>query len=612
MMNLYGAWFRPLAVSRRPVGDLFYRVLFGAAGLNPLPYRIACYALLCANLGLLYILCRKLSASREVAALACLLGAYLAHLADLYYSTDTVYDLLCFLFYFLAFICYAEVCSRAWPWRTLVLTLYLVALGAKEMAVTLPVFLALYDLIYDPPAPNLAATRAWTGRELRRLSPFAVVTVGYILLKTVGPGRVTANSDFLPRVSWQVLIDGWKHYAFDLFYGAIAFTGPRVVLLWAVLLAIVLALRKRDLLFALCVILIGILPVVLIPDRGFYAVYLTLPGWYLLAARSLTTARHRLLPRAGAAAPAILFLLVAACLVPLHLRQKPRGNGWVAEAHESVRCTLPPLRYYDVPRAASASATKTSRCVTSRAHPPLPPARSTTASSPTPTSSSPCSHPPARPLAHPQAVFSALNRIPQPANSLRRSNWTCFRYSEGCMQLADFDYHLPEERIAQEALADRSASRMLVVHRHEDRWEDRAFRDLPGYLHPGDCLVLNDSRVFPARLFGHREGIHALPIGKNNPKIREHLSGAVEVFLLRSVSPGGRDLQALVRPGRKLPVGERITFAEWLEGEIVARGEFGERTVRFHGASDLYAAFERIGHVPLPPNIKRADSPADP
>src|SRR5260370_1410440 len=120
-------------------------------------------------------------------------------------------------------------------------------------------------------------------------------------------------------------------------------------------------------------------------------------------------------------------------------------------------------------------------------------------------------------------------------------------------------------------------------------------RDLPEYLQPGDCLVVNDSRVFPARVFGHRAGLHALPIGKNNPKIREYLSGAVEVFLLRSVSGDGRDWQALVRPGRKLPVGERIRFEEGLEGEIVARGEFGERTVRFHGASNLYAAVERIG-----------------
>src|ERR1035437_7365714 len=87
MMNLYGAWFRPLAESDRPVGALFYRALFDAFGLNPLPYRIACFAILSANLTLLYILCLRLSGSREVAALACLLGAYHAHLADLYYST---------------------------------------------------------------------------------------------------------------------------------------------------------------------------------------------------------------------------------------------------------------------------------------------------------------------------------------------------------------------------------------------------------------------------------------------------------------------------------------------------------------------------------------------
>ena len=183
------------------------------------------------------------------------------------------------------------------------------------------------------------------------------------------------------------------------------------------------------------------------------------------------------------------------------------------------------------------------------------------------------------------------------------------------MRLAEFDYHLPEDLIAQEALPLRSASRMLVVHRAEARWEDRAFGDLPGYLGPGDCLVLNDSRVFPARLFGRRGGIHALPVGKNNPKLQEHLSGAVEVFLLRSLPSGPRDWEALVRPGRKLPVGERIVFDEGLEAEIVARGEFGQRTVRFLAGpdrdSDLYAAFERIGHIPLPPYIKRADTGAD-
>lgn len=179
------------------------------------------------------------------------------------------------------------------------------------------------------------------------------------------------------------------------------------------------------------------------------------------------------------------------------------------------------------------------------------------------------------------------------------------------MNLADFDFHLPEGLIAQEPLADRAASRMLVVHRQEGRWEDRQFREFPEFLGPGDCLVLNDSRVFPARLFGRRAGVRALPIGRRNPKRHEYLRGEVEVFLLRPVGPAGRDWEALVRPGRKLPVGERIRFSEELEAEIVARGQFGERTLRFPGAGDLFAEFEKIGHVPLPPYIKRTDSPAD-
>jgi S-adenosylmethionine:tRNA ribosyltransferase-isomerase len=163
------------------------------------------------------------------------------------------------------------------------------------------------------------------------------------------------------------------------------------------------------------------------------------------------------------------------------------------------------------------------------------------------------------------------------------------------MDLAAFDFHLPEERIAQEPLADRAASRMLVVHRAEGRWEDRAFRDFPAYLREGDCVVLNDSRVLPARLFGTRVGHTA----------------EVEVFLLRACSADGREWTALVRPGRKLGVGQRIRFADSLEGEITGRGEFGERTIRFESERDPLEEFERIGHVPLPPYIKRGDRAAD-
>jgi len=152
---------------------------------------------------------------------------------------------------------------------------------------------------------------------------------------------------------------------------------------------------------------------------------------------------------------------------------------------------------------------------------------------------------------------------------------------------------------------------MLVVNRGERRWEDRAFRDLPEFLHSGDCLALNDSRVFPARLFGHRMGVKSLPIGKRNPARHEYLSGQVEVFLVRPLAADALEWEALVRPGRKMRTGERIRFDDSLEGEIVGRGEFGERTIRFSGVEDVYGAFERIGHVPLPPYIKRADQPAD-
>jgi len=161
--------------------------------------------------------------------------------------------------------------------------------------------------------------------------------------------------------------------------------------------------------------------------------------------------------------------------------------------------------------------------------------------------------------------------------------------------LSDFDYHLPEELIAQEPLADRAASRMLVVDRATGTWQDRSFRQFPSFLHPGDCLVLNDSRVFPSRLYGHREGY----------------SGHVEVFLTQQESADGLRWTALVRPGRKMRSGERIVISDELAVEIVGRGEFGERTVNLSSKGEIFDVLERAGHVPLPPYIRRPDTLAD-
>ena len=179
------------------------------------------------------------------------------------------------------------------------------------------------------------------------------------------------------------------------------------------------------------------------------------------------------------------------------------------------------------------------------------------------------------------------------------------------MNLSEFDFNLPEELIAQEPLPDRAASRMLVLYRNEQRWEDRQFAEFPSFAGPGDCIVLNDSRVFPSRLFGRREGVHSLAVGKHNPKRQENLSGRVEVFLTRPVSEDRKTWEALVRPGRKMRTGEKIRFDETTTAEILARGEFGERTLRFDLSGDIYEALERIGHVPLPPYIHRSDRPDD-
>jgi S-adenosylmethionine:tRNA ribosyltransferase-isomerase len=161
--------------------------------------------------------------------------------------------------------------------------------------------------------------------------------------------------------------------------------------------------------------------------------------------------------------------------------------------------------------------------------------------------------------------------------------------------LGEFDYALPPELIAQQPLEDRAASRMLVVDRARGVWEDRMFGDFPAYLNAGDCLVLNDSRVFPSRLLG----------------TREHGTGRVEVFLTKPVRSDQLIWEALVHPGRKMRTGERIVFTPELSAEILGRGEHGERTVRLEPRGELYDVLDRAGHTPLPPYIKRPDRPED-
>jgi S-adenosylmethionine:tRNA ribosyltransferase-isomerase len=179
------------------------------------------------------------------------------------------------------------------------------------------------------------------------------------------------------------------------------------------------------------------------------------------------------------------------------------------------------------------------------------------------------------------------------------------------MHLSELDYPLPEELIAQRPLAERDATRMMVLDRAVQTIEDRQFRELPEVLRPGDLLVFNNTKVIPARLLGRRRGTRAHPVGKHNPTLREHLTGEVELLLTRREE--GDTWAGLVRPGRKIPTGEVLVFGEdELEAEVIGRGEFGARRIRLRASNGTVEdAIERLGHVPLPPYIRREDEAAD-
>jgi S-adenosylmethionine:tRNA ribosyltransferase-isomerase len=160
------------------------------------------------------------------------------------------------------------------------------------------------------------------------------------------------------------------------------------------------------------------------------------------------------------------------------------------------------------------------------------------------------------------------------------------------MLISDFDYNLPENLIAQAPLENRENSRMLIVDRRSGNLVDRNFYDLPDFLRDGDVLVLNNTRVFPARLFG-----------------RSETGAKVEIFLVRETS--GRVWETLARPARRLKTGKKIIFGKKLVAEVIDKTEDGKVRVRFEADGDFDRILDEIGRTPLPPYIKREEDAID-
>ncbi|MFN7933586.1 MAG: hypothetical protein U0R19_09675 [Bryobacteraceae bacterium] len=266
-LHFYSTFYRPL-------GGVFYSVIYSFAGLNPLPYRIAIFLLLLVNIGLYSRFIRLCSGSARQARFATVLSCYHGAMVVMYYFNSQIYDVLCATFYYLAFNAYLAARTQgelSWRCLALVSGLYVLALNAKEMAVTFPVFLLVHEGIYH---------------RLRSLRPVFVtgtLTAVYVAGKCFGPQSLTAMEAYHPRFSMELFLAGHASYLETMFYLPAGSVDPLdTVLFWAVLLAYALLRRNKLILFCWFWILLSSLPIVFIGRMGGPAMYVPLAGYALL------------------------------------------------------------------------------------------------------------------------------------------------------------------------------------------------------------------------------------------------------------------------------------------------------------------------------------------
>ncbi|MBI3666525.1 MAG: hypothetical protein HY236_09945 [Acidobacteria bacterium] len=299
MMNLYRYWVQPwwrvlwdnviyFSPSYRPMGGVFYRLAYAVAGFDPLPFRLLFYALLLLNLFLVFRFTRRLTGSDEVGVLAALICSFHARFIEIYCNTGTVYDVLCFSFYFAALSFYVATRQggrlvQGWRLAWFVV-LYIGALDSKEMALTLPLMIGIYELVYHTPfSPDRFFAGKWLVREgLASVLTF-VLAIPYVVSKLFA-GPLANHPLYTPVLSVGQFMDTWCWYLDQLLYSPGWFTPFRVIVLFGALSAVAWLRRSRNLKFSLLFIIIIPLPILFIPARGGFAFYVPMAGWALYAA----------------------------------------------------------------------------------------------------------------------------------------------------------------------------------------------------------------------------------------------------------------------------------------------------------------------------------------
>lgn len=358
MQNIYKAWREPyyrillenifyFTPGYRPLGALVYRLLFDLAGAHALPYRILCFALMLGNLYLLYRTAAAIS-TKETGLLAALFAAYNAGFVDLYYNTGTIYDLLCFTFYFLALGLYvhARKAGQYLKPRTLIsfLILYVCALNSKEMAATLPAIVFGYELVFG------RARRAVQSPEHRvsRWGPAlltAALTVPYVFGKFSSPSPLMGNDAYRVHLGLRTYFRALAHYLEIFAFPIDSLNLSASVLILLLLGTIAILGRRRSLVFAWLFILITPLPVAFIGLRGGYAFYISTFGIALFLAVSIVESRKALArfitgndgPLAFGTRRLLQFDTFVACLLILLFLHNSRPLGEISSEDKQIR-----------------------------------------------------------------------------------------------------------------------------------------------------------------------------------------------------------------------------------------------------------------------------------
>jgi hypothetical protein len=316
LMNIYLAWvlpvwrlawgnLTPFTAVYRPVGSVFYKLMYAAAGFHPLPFRIVLYALMLVNIGLLYRLARQVTGSAEAAALAALLGSYHKHLIDMYQSGGVAYDILCYTFFVAAMSCYIAgraspgpqpQALRGWPLARF-FTLALLALNSKEMALMLAPALWVYEAVYHgPPTWRPSGLWQWARSQKSALWILTGATPLAAWAKTGVSSPFYGIGGYQVHLTWAQWIEtthSWIEALFYLPHQSLSPAAAALCLLLPCAMAALVRDRERRKPFLLCAVLVVILPlpVNFIDTRAFFVMYIPLVAWSICAACALTAVR---------------------------------------------------------------------------------------------------------------------------------------------------------------------------------------------------------------------------------------------------------------------------------------------------------------------------------